>query len=557
MNVNNAGSQRLNAIEGFADAEDISIHSDKLLTLGTAQFTYNEVLDGNVDTFKNKFHSLSTFSRGLMVDVKHGGIRKDLSLLFASDSLPMDYDEEPMYEYDSAVGPSWNYALRYHNIYKRIRNNGGRNFIKTSDFWPDAKTEISPEDTKYTDIPVPVLARMQVIFSLHKQMNTFNGKENDNLGNDIDGAARRMVELSEPNDWILSSSGSNSPDALIGESMFGPGLGVQFTVLNPANNPAFSIANSEFYPFKFDTGGSVFINAFSIFHTDITGYIKFTSSIQSTEINIPFSVAGIGSVEITIPPQFSGYLYDDFSLHFDNDTMLMPITIGNLQIYDDAIIPEAPAKFQSNDEEILHLMMTPIMYLWNPYNVEIVMDKDSYNKGAYEYFYAPPDVEFTFDNQNWISLKKFNTFQFGDGEELFAMWSSNNDKNRLTNGEKFEIPAGEFRYNAVIPPPYDSDINRDPYNRMQFFDVWQVNYRSLFGDDESQYLMTRNRRRICSRIEQIQGFPNDYAPNVANWVESMNDDKTFDRVYTGVFSPILNYNSIEDHGAYWERVVLQ
>ena len=406
LNVNNAGSPRLNAIEGFADAEDISIHSDKLLTLGTAQFAYNEVLDGNVDTFKNKFHSLSTFSRGLMVDVKHGGIRKDLSLLFASDSLPMDYDEEPMYEYDSAVGPSWNYALRYHNIYKRIRNNGGRNFIKTSDFWPDAKTEISPEDTKYTDIPVPVLARMQVIFSLHKQMNTFNGKENDNLGNDIDGAARRMVELSEPNDWILSSSGSNSPDALIGESMFGPGLGVQFTVLNPANNPAFSIANSEFYPFKFDTGGSVFINAFSIFHTDITGYIKFTSSIQSTEINIPFSVAGIGSVEITIPPQFSGYLYDDFSLHFDNDTMLMPITIGNLQIYDDAIIPEAPAKFQSNDEEILHLMMTPIMYLWNPYNVEIVMDKDSYNKGAYEYFYAPPDVEFTFDNQNWISLKK-------------------------------------------------------------------------------------------------------------------------------------------------------
>ena len=130
------------------------------------------------------------------------------------------------------------------------------------------------------------------------------------------------------------------------------------------------------------------------------------------------------------------------------------------------------------------------------------------------------------------------------------MWSSNNDKNRLTNGEKFEIPAGEFRYNAVIPPPYDSDINRDPYNRMQFFDVWQVNYRSLFGDDESQILDgLETEEEFAARIEQIQGFPNDYAPNVANWVESMNDDKTFDRVYTGVFSPILNYNSIEDHGA--------
>ena len=155
------------------------------MSLSTAQFT-NEVLEGNVDIFKNKFHSLSTFSRGLMVDVKHGGIRKDLSLLFASGSLPMEYDEQPIYEYDSALGPSWNYALRYHNIYKRIRNKDGRNFLKTSDFWDDADTDIDASETKYTDIPIPVLARMQVIFSLHKQKNTFNGKRNNQLMDDVE-----------------------------------------------------------------------------------------------------------------------------------------------------------------------------------------------------------------------------------------------------------------------------------------------------------------------------------------------------------------------------------
>ena len=81
LNVNNADSPRLDAMKRFSDVEDISDQSDKILTIGTAQFAFNEALGGNIDAFKNKFHSLSAFSRGLMVDVKHGGIRKDLSLL--------------------------------------------------------------------------------------------------------------------------------------------------------------------------------------------------------------------------------------------------------------------------------------------------------------------------------------------------------------------------------------------------------------------------------------------------------------------------------------------
>lgn len=562
LNVNNAGSPRLNAIDGFADAEDISEQSDKILTLGTAQFAFNEALGGNVDTFKNKFHSLSAFSRGLMVDVKHGGIRKDLSLLFASGSLPMDYDEQPIFEYDSAIGPSWNYALRYHNMYKRIRNDGGRNYINVSDFWEDAKTDIPADQVKYTDIPIPVLARMQVIFSLHKQRNTFNGRYNNALENEIITASRRIVELTEPDDWVASDENDASVDE--GTSYFGSD-GTDLNVLNPETSPFFTMANSDNYPFKFDTGGALFVNSISIYTDEqflsailpdvfgplppINGYAKFTSSNQGSEINLPFSVSPFGGVEIEIPPQSPGSEYNYFSLHFDEGSPTGKITIGSLQIVDDPIIPESPAKFQSNDEEILHLMMTPIFYLWNPYNVEIVMDSDPFNRGAYEYFYAPPDVQFTFDNQTWISLKKFNTFQFGRGAELFAMWSSNNEKNRLTLGEGFEIPAGEFRYNTTIPPPYSDSLEDDPYTRMQFFDVWKINYRSVFGDTESKIIIGEDPDAFEERLEQMQGFPNDFAPNVANWVESTNDDADFDRVYTGVFSPVLNYNPLESHGA--------
>ena len=176
LDVNNADSPRLNAIEGFEDVEDISDQSDKILTIGTAQFAFNEALGGNINAFKNKFHSLSAFSRGLMVDVKHGGVRKDLSLLFASESLPIEYNEQPIFTYDNSEGPYWNYAQRYHNIYKKIRNDGGRNYLKTSDFWDDAKVDIPASEVKYSDLPIPVLARMQVIFSLHKGRNTWNGQ---------------------------------------------------------------------------------------------------------------------------------------------------------------------------------------------------------------------------------------------------------------------------------------------------------------------------------------------------------------------------------------------
>ena len=54
-------------------------------------------------------------------------------------------------------------------------------------------------------------------------------------------------------------------------------------------------------------------------------------------------------------------------------------------------------------------MMTPIFYLWNPYNVEIVMDKARGTKELMN-IYTPPEIEFTLDGSTWASLQGFGTF---------------------------------------------------------------------------------------------------------------------------------------------------
>ena len=150
------------------------------------------------------------------------------------------------------------------------------------------------------------------------------------------------------------------------------------------------------------------------------------------------------------------------------------------------------------------------------------MDSHHQNHGSYEYFYGPPDIEFTFDDREWIDLRDFGSFQFGLGKELLAIWSSNNRYNQATGGEAFEIPAGEFRFNRVIP----TMIGTWPdYNKMQFFDIYQYNYANLFSTPGSQ----------------VVGMPNDYSPVVANWLQTTNQNSGFaDDAFTGLFTPIVN-----------------
>lgn len=572
LNANNAGTPRLNAIDGFAELEDISDQSDKILSMGTAQVVLKEALAGNLDAFKNKFHSLSAFSRGLMVDVKHGGVRKDLSLLFASESLPPEYDEEPMFIYDSSLGPTWNYALRYHNMYKRIQNESGRNYINTSDFWKDAKTWIPRTDTKYADIPVPVLARMQLIFSLHAQRNTYNGKENDKLPiNDPnkekeEDKRQEDINLTDVDDW-KTSGGANVEQGYKILNPFIPPipLGTAFTVQD-ANETTYFTTSDTFrdeFPLEFiqNEGEVVITREDDLGDPTISGYVEFIGNDLSTEegqevrITEDFSLEpkGLNAKAFLTIPVYPNAEFYEFRLHFNADAIGTGVKLLSVLIKSDA--PPPLPEPQTNYEKILHLMMTPIFYLWNPYNVEIVMDKADENQGAYEYFYTPPEIEFTLDGSNWASLQEFGTFQFGLGGELFNMWSSNNENNYLTGGESFKIPAGEFRYNITIPPPTetryvdDYGLYTDPYLRMQFFNVkGQPKYYHLFSSETFQ--------AEYSTYEPEPGQTYiSYEPDVANWVESTNDWET--HTHMGVFSPVLNYLNVSGMDTSYKKIITQ
>jgi hypothetical protein len=162
--------------ETFEDIDTGNLDS-KLFSLKSAELAL-EKIGIQPNAFKKEYHDLSLYSSGLLIDPRNGGLKKDLSLLFSLDELPPEYNEEPMFYMDSAIGPIWNYAYRYHNWYKRLNVEDDYYYFKTSDFWEEADHQLhDPQDIKYNDLPLPVMAKAQMVFSLWYGMNSYNGKE--------------------------------------------------------------------------------------------------------------------------------------------------------------------------------------------------------------------------------------------------------------------------------------------------------------------------------------------------------------------------------------------
>ena len=166
------------------------------------------------------------------------------------------------------------------------------------------------------------------------------------------------------------------------------------------------------------------------------------------------------------------------------------------------------------------------------------MDEHPENHGSYEYFLVL-DLELTIDGENWIDLSALGSFQFGLGKELLAIWSSNNRYNQATGGAAFEIPAGEFRFNRVIPTMNGSVPD---YLKMQFFDIYRYNYRSIFGESGT-----------------AAGIPGGFSPVVANWLQTTNAGSNSgygDEAFTGLFTPIINYDGINLGGRRLKKQLL-
>ena len=110
----------LQALEGWGDFSGALSSVEKVFDYGGLKATAIEDLE-ELAAFDGKYHSVTPYSSGLLTDVRMGGFKKDLSLLFSGDELPDEYEDEPMFEIGNAVGVNWSFAKLYHDRYKRKR----------------------------------------------------------------------------------------------------------------------------------------------------------------------------------------------------------------------------------------------------------------------------------------------------------------------------------------------------------------------------------------------------------------------------------------------------
>ena len=389
---------------------------NKLISLKTAELALQKI-GIQPNAFRKNFHDLSLYSSGLLIDPKNGGLKKDLSLLFSLEELPPEYHEQPMFYLDNAIGPIWNYAYRYHNLYKKLTVENDFYYINTVDFWEEADPKIGDATAiRYADLPLPVMAKAQMVFSLWKGNNSFDGRHMDQ--------------------------------------------------------------------------------------------------------------------EVT---------YD---------------RRGRARYRD------RPFKGESN-HEIFYIMMTPFFYFWNPYNVPIVMDDHPENRGSFDIFFTPPDIEISLEtgssnpdpNQNHqrdnpVDMRDDRVFQFGGGDEIAAIFSSPQNRMKEVTGssQKITIMPGEFSLQVVRPATINGSIpGVADYNKMLFFaagaeNTWGARINEMLkllpGQDRS--LLPASERIALENLEAYDQLVGGGL--LANWVEMYNVGVNQSEIanFIGYFSPITN-----------------
>lgn len=180
--------QRANvkALDGWSSLSDAAYSVENIFDYGSLEALAENDL-GDESAFDGKFHALTASSRGLLTDVRTGGFRKDLSLLFALDRLPLDYAEEPMFQAGPAYGPEWDYVKRYYDRYKMLTLEDGVPTLDVLDVIDEVDNALAPE--KQGDAPLPVLVRVQYLFSLYNAYYTTNGQAPDLGSTDPDNPA--------------------------------------------------------------------------------------------------------------------------------------------------------------------------------------------------------------------------------------------------------------------------------------------------------------------------------------------------------------------------------
>lgn len=133
------------------------------------------LLENGKDISKYR-HSITPYSNGLLVDVRNGGLKKDLSMMFEAASLPPEYSDRV---FNSIVGvtgksdPYWSALQSYYQTYRMFGDTKNQSLVYTkapSVVYPMANLkEVEMPKTFYA---APLLAKVDMIFSYQPIGNT-------------------------------------------------------------------------------------------------------------------------------------------------------------------------------------------------------------------------------------------------------------------------------------------------------------------------------------------------------------------------------------------------
>ena len=147
----------------------------KLTSLGQVELIGGQ--DAPNDTIRKFRNDLTPYSLGVLADVRQGGLKRDLSSIFEmSDSagsvqLPPEYANKGVYQSTHGItaqsDPQWSTLSSYYNVFKKITN---INSAPTYGEAPSANLSMpavgSPPAQPTGFSPIPVVAKMQIIFSI-------------------------------------------------------------------------------------------------------------------------------------------------------------------------------------------------------------------------------------------------------------------------------------------------------------------------------------------------------------------------------------------------------
>ena len=138
------------------------------------------------ETIRKFRNDVTPYSLGVLADVRKGGLKRDLSSIFEMSSsskavtLPPEYTNKGLYQSTHGItgvsDPKWSILSSYYNIFKNITNS---NTTPTYSQLPSANLSMpaigSPPAQPTEFAPVPVIAKMQIIFSMVSRNNHWGG----------------------------------------------------------------------------------------------------------------------------------------------------------------------------------------------------------------------------------------------------------------------------------------------------------------------------------------------------------------------------------------------